>query len=163
MIPNMPSLPVGYSVRRARHADLDAMVAFLGAAVPDCLPETVWQLPWRWPHYVLLRDERGELAATGSLQPVDDLRTEIRGLFVAASQRGRGLASIVVRILEGDARRQGREVVCVTKKPEFFRKLGFRATPATWLDSQRRNVGGSGAIRVGMRAAPAASTWSMSA
>lgn len=164
MTSTTPHLPVGYTARRARHHELSELVEVLGGAVPDCLPETVWQLPWSWPHYILVRDERGEIVATGSLQPVDARRAEIRGLYVAPSARGKGVAKVLVRLLQGDARRQGREVVCVTKKPGFFRRLGFHATPSTWLDSQRRAVPTDGPQRVGMKAPPQSRpSWGMQA
>ena len=127
-----------FSIRRARLDDLSDLVSLLGAAVPDCLPETVWQLPWTWHDYVVARDERGTLVAAGSLQRVDRRRAEIRGLTVAEGQRGRGLASPVIRTLMRIADRRGLDIVCVTRKPEFFARFGFHATPPDWLQVERR-------------------------
>ena len=95
----MPTPPVDRaSLRSAERADLNDLVALLGAAVPQCLPETVWQLPWAWSTYVVVRDG-DRLVAAGSLQRVDERRAEIRGLVVAPSHQGNGLASAVVEEL----------------------------------------------------------------
>lgn len=127
-----------FSIRRAQLADLSDLVSLLGAAVPDCLPETVWQLPWTWHDYVLVRDANGTLVAAGSLQSVDRRRAEIRGLTVAEGYRGRGLASQVIRTLMRIAEGRGLDTLCVTRKPSFFAQFGFHATPPDWLQAERR-------------------------
>lgn len=127
-----------FSIRRAGLDDLSDLVSLLGAAVPDCLPETVWQLPWTWHDYVVARDASGDLVAAGSLQSVDPRRAEIRGLTVAEGHRGRGLASAVIRTLMQIAERRSQDILCVTGKPEFFARFGFHATPPDWLQAERR-------------------------
>lgn len=141
--------------RPARAGDLPDLVDLLSDAVPGCLPETVWQLPWTWASYSLVHDAAGELVAAGSLQVVDEARVEIRGLTVREDHRGLGLASRVVRELLDRAALDGRSVVCVTKKPEFFARFGFRACPATWVDAGRNLAPrGSSVPRVGMVVEP---------
>jgi len=136
-------------LRPARADDLDQLVELLAGVVPSCLPETVWQLPWTWSSYLVAEDSDGHLVAAGSAQPVDVGRVEIRGLVVHPDQRGHGLARRVVEALVQRARGDGRPVVCVTKKPQFFARLGFRETPSTWMSSQRRQLQTRGR-RVGM-------------
>lgn len=140
------------SIRRAQLADLSDLVELLGAAVPDCLPETVWQLPWTWHDYVVARDADGKMVAAGSLQTVDDRRAEIRGLTVAEGHRGQGLASGIIKTLMRIAEQRALEILCVTRKPEFFRRFGFHATPPDWLTSERRLGATQTAERVAMAA-----------
>jgi len=143
------------SIRRAQLEDLSDLVALLGEAVPDCLPETVWQLPWTWHDYVVARTPSGKLVAAASLQTVDDRRAEIRGLTVAESHRGQGLATELVRTLMRIAERRDLETLCVTRKPDFFARLGFHATLPNWLKSERRlSPVKANNVRVAMAAPP---------
>ena len=68
-------------IRPARLEDLPALVDLLADAVPDCLPETVWQLPWTWAAYLVAEDD-GDLVGAASLQRTDPRAplAEIRGL-----------------------------------------------------------------------------------
>jgi N-acetylglutamate synthase-like GNAT family acetyltransferase len=127
-----------FDLAPAGRDDLPELVALLGAAVPHCLPETVWQLPYTHHRYLVARDERGAMVAAGSLEPLDGHRAEIRGLVVDPAFRGRGLASEIVRQLLRRARTRGLDALCVTRKPAFFQRLGFRATAPHWLSLQRR-------------------------
>lgn len=75
--------------------------------------------------YTVCLLESGRLAAVGSLAG----RT-IRGLAVAAGERGEGLASRVVSELEAEAARRGVEPLLVFTSPgrrEAFESLGYRA------------------------------------
>jgi N-acetylglutamate synthase-like GNAT family acetyltransferase len=132
--PVIPTDPV--VIRSARKTDLGDLIALMGAVVPACLPETVWQLPWAWRDYVVAVSSEGLIAA-GSLQDIDGTRAEIRGLAVHPDHRGRGLASRIVEALVARADVRGRATVCVTRKPGFFAKHGFTETPSTWLPAQR--------------------------
>lgn len=144
--------PSNLQLGPARRQDLSALVSLIGGAVPGCSPDTVWQLPWTWRNYVVLRTDEGRIVAAGSLQRIEARRAEIRGLVVHEDWHGRGLASHLVEHLlrEGDA--LGLQVVCVTTTPGFFRRLGFRETVATWLTPQRVKSEARGAPRVGMAA-----------
>lgn len=136
----------------ARRDDLPALVALIGDAVPGCSPDTVWQLPWSWRSYLVLRTSSGRIVAAGSLQRIDSRRAEIRGLVVREEWHGHGLASRLVRRLlkEGDILEA--QVVCVTRNPSFFRKLGFTETVPTWLTPQRVKSEAGRSPRVGMAA-----------
>lgn len=140
-------------IRPARAEDLPELIDMMSAMVPDCLPETVWQLPWTWSAYVVAETPAG-LAAAGSVQPIARGQAEIRGLVVRPSHRGQGLASEVVRELVSRAEGTGREAVCVTRKPGFFARLGFVHTPPTWMRPERHLFSKPGQPpRVGMRRA----------
>ena len=129
MNPDFPPL-------RASAADLPALVELL-AAVPGCLPETVWQLPWTWPSYRVIRCGDA-IVASGSLQELAGGLGEIRGLVVHPDHQARGHASTLVKALLGDAERRGLTPVCVTRKPGFFKRHGFQETPTEWLVAERR-------------------------
>lgn len=137
-------------IRSAEREDLPELIALISTVVPDCLPETVWQLPWHWQDYVVAEGPKG-LEAAGSLQPVDGGTAEIRGICVHPEHRGRGLASSVVEELVHRAERRGLRAVCVTRKPAFFERLGFRETPTTWMRVERRLYSKPGPARVGMQ------------
>ncbi len=131
-------IPTGQPVviRGARDGDLPALIELMGEVVPDCLPETVWQLPWAWRNYVVAQTPDG-LAAAGSLQAVDGKLAEIRGLVVHPDHRGQGYASRIVDELVRRAEGRGLTTVCVTRKPGFFAKHGFTERPSSWLPVER--------------------------
>lgn len=125
------------TVEPARLSDVPALRALLASVVPDCHPDTVRAVPRTWPRFVVVR-EGGRIVAAGALQPVGADRAEIRGLAVADGARGRGIASAVVRHLVHRAGAEGRRVVCVTRRPGFFARLGFEEVAPTWLPGRRR-------------------------
>lgn len=125
-------------VSPARHADLRGLVELLGASVPDCIPQTVWELPWTWHHYRVVRTPEGRIVGAGSLQPLPRRRAEVRGLTVARGWRGHGIARTLLHDLIERAERQGLEVVCVTRSPDFFARFGFHDTSPSWLDTHHR-------------------------
>lgn len=124
----------------ARPSDVSALVALLGASVPDCTPQTVWELPWTWHHYRVVRTAGGAIAGAASSRPIAKGRAEIRGLTVAPTWRNHGIARALVRDLIEDAERNDMDVVCVTRSPDLFAKFGFHETPPTWLDHHRRST-----------------------
>lgn len=127
-------------VERVLAGEVPELLSLLDAAVPDCAPETVWQLPYNWFRYrVAKRVGDRKLLAAGSLQPIDASRSEIRGLVVSRESRGRGLATTIVRHLVDEAEERGLETVCMTRKPALFRRLGFHDTPPFWLPPHRRS------------------------
>lgn len=122
-----------YSMEPARFGHVPQLVNLLASTVPDCSPQTVWDIPWSWPDYwVICAKER--VIATGALRYIDEGRCELRGLAVHADFRGRGLARLMVRHLQEVAEEREHEMLCVTRSPEFFRRLGFSPTHPFWLD-----------------------------
>lgn len=124
---------------RARPSDVEDLVALLGASVPDCTPQTVWELPWTWHHYRLVRSDDGDLVGAASLRPISKGRAEIRGLTVATSWRNRGIARALIQDLIREADRLDLDVVCVTRTPDLFVRFGFQETSPSWLDHRRRS------------------------
>jgi N-acetylglutamate synthase-like GNAT family acetyltransferase len=126
------------AIERVRVQEVPQLLTLIDAAVPECSPETVWQLPHNWSRYfVAKRRGSSKLLAAGSLQPIDGHGLEIRGLVVARDSRSQGLATLIVRRLLEEANLRRARTMCVTRKPAFFRRLGFHETPPTWLTPQR--------------------------
>jgi len=121
----------------ARYEDQSALLALLAEAIPSCSPETVWQLPWTWPTYLVLRHPDDGIIAAGALQQVRDDRLELRGIVVHPNHRGTGLASRIVAALVRRAERFEKDLLCVTKSPAFFERFGFVETRLDWLPPQR--------------------------
>lgn len=126
-------MSVAVNIEPARRDDMRALIDMLAEAVPDCSPQTVWSVPWMWARYEVARDPSGTPIAAGALVDVDDNTTELRGLVVHRDHRRRGLASSVLCALLERAHDTGKRMVCVTKRPQFFRKFGFRDTAPGWL------------------------------
>ena len=139
------------AVEPARHTDLNGLVSLLASSTPDCASQTVWDLPWQWPNYRVVR-KHDNVVAAASLTPVADQRSEIRGLAVDPRFRGKGLARQLVSSLVDAAAERGHETVCVTTSPDFFGRLGFARVHPFWLDLQpaRRPLGECAGDRVTM-------------
>jgi len=130
-----------FEISRARLEDVPELVRLLGASVPDCSPQTVWELPWMWHHYHVARSADGEIVGAASIQPAGRARAEVRGLTVAPSWRGRGVARALLGRLIERAERSGADLVCMTRSPELFLKFGFLETAPHWTDPRRRPCG----------------------
>lgn len=133
----------------ARIRDCRRLRELLEAAVPDCHPDTARSISQTWPSFTVVRDSLGRVVAAGALQRVDDERAEIRGLVVDPIARGQGLGHSIVLALIRAAQSQGLAAVCVTRRPEFFRRFGFCPTPASatlWL-SRRKPIKVDRAVR----------------
>jgi len=131
-----------FVIESARADDQSTLVRLLSSAVPDCSPQTVWDVPWLWPRYRVARDRSGSVIAAGTLQELEGNRVEIRGLAVDEDWRGKGVAGALVEDLLDIADEQGKEAVCVTRKPSFFERFGFHMTFPSWLSRQRQQVHG---------------------
>ncbi len=138
--PPEPKLGAEPELDRARYEDRSELLALLSSAIPSCSPETVWQLPWNWTSYLVLRDANDGIIAAGSLQEVAGDRVELRGIVVAPHRRSEGLASRIIDALIRRAERLEKDLLCVTKSPSFFTRFGFETTRLDWLSPQRRAV-----------------------
>ena len=128
-----------FTIESAVANDHAALVGLLAKTVPDCSPETVWELPWSWTTYRVAKDQSNQLVGAVALRCIDDYSTEVRGLAVASGWRGCGVASVLVEDALELAAQMEKEVVCVTRKPMFFERFGFRETFPTWFDQKRRS------------------------
>jgi amino-acid N-acetyltransferase len=82
--------------------------------------------------YEALRDfyvaeEAGELLGTAALHIVWEDLAEIRSVAVSEDAGRRGVGTLVVKACLDEARELGlKRVFCLTYKPEFFGRFGFR-------------------------------------
>ncbi|HAA58277.1 MAG TPA: hypothetical protein DCE42_26175 [Myxococcales bacterium] len=118
-----------YRLEQATSKDIPALVQLMGDAVPDCAPQTVWDIPWNWSSYRVIRDPEGEIIAAGSMQEVDSQNVELRGIVVKSSQRGSGIATYLLKQLMEHVQEQQQTPMCITGKPGFFEQLGFQYAP----------------------------------
>lgn len=129
--------------------DLPGLYLLLNSGSPSCASSTAAELPRWWPRFRALRDVEGRPVACGAVVPLDDERVELRGIAVMPTHRGEGLGARVVDGLVDLAEADGHQVMCVTRCPSFFRRLGFRrlgfgpAAPS-WLNRRRQLVDGDG-------------------
>lgn len=93
--------------------------------------------------------------AAAALVPIDDETMELRGLVVANSHRGQGLAKLLVSYMLDRAQQDGRRLVCITRHPVFFRRFGFRNASLSWLEHQPQRRLGLGAPKHAARVAMA--------
>ncbi len=72
-------------------------------------------------------EEEGKLLGTAALHIVWEDLAEVRSVAVAEEAGRKGIGTQVVRACLDEARELGlRRVFCLTYKPEFFSKFGFR-------------------------------------
>lgn len=113
-------------------------------ATGDLLPRSNYDLCRHIKEYVVAEAADGAIVATGGLKVYSTALAEIAGLAVRDDQQGLGLGRALVETLIADARALGlREVFGLTRKEEFFVRLGFRVAAKeqfplkVWADCAR--------------------------
>ncbi len=115
-------------IRKARISDVKEIQKLLTsfASRGEMLSRSLSEL------YEALRDfyvyeEGGELLGTSALHIVWEDLAEVRSVAVAESAGRRGIGSQVVGACIAEARELGlRRLFCLTYKPDFFAKFGFK-------------------------------------
>jgi len=115
-------------IRKARIGDVKEIQKLLTnfASRGEMLSRSLSEL------YEALRDfyvfeEEGELLGTSALHIVWEDLAEVRSVAVAESAGRRGIGSQVVGACIEEARTLGlKRLFCLTYKPEFFAKFGFK-------------------------------------
>jgi len=105
----------------------------IAALLRRCAPETV-ALPEREirrhvNRYVVVRDEELGVVASAAVHELSPGVSELRSLAVDPRCRGRGLGPGIVGRVARVMERRGYRLVCVTLRPRFFERLGFRRIP----------------------------------
>jgi N-acetylglutamate synthase-like GNAT family acetyltransferase len=115
-------------IRSARVKDVATLLTFINDLGSDgsLLPRTSSNLLHYLRDFRVAVDGDGRVIGCGALQFVNDGLAELRSIAVDPAWRGSGIGSRIVRALLGDARRIGiARVFCLTRRLEFFGRLGF--------------------------------------
>jgi amino-acid N-acetyltransferase len=133
-------------IRAAALADVAGMEVLMApfVATGDLLPRSNYDLCRHIKEYVVAEAADGAIVATGGLKIYSTALAEIAGLAVRDDQQGLGLGRALVETLIADARALGlRDVFGLTRKEEFFLRLGFRVAAKeqfplkVWADCAR--------------------------
>ena len=122
-------------IRKARISDVKEIQKLLTnfASRGEMLSRSLSEL------YEALRDfyvfeENGQLLGTSALHIVWEDLAEVRSVAVAEDAGRRGIGSLVVGACLDEARQHGlKRVFCLTYKPDFFAKFGFRVVDKSEL------------------------------
>ena len=115
-------------VAPASDDDVRDIEALLARRAPETLPVSADRIRDRIDRYRVIRDG-GRVAATAALHPVNGGRIELRSVAVGDGFGGQGYGTQIVRALQQETARAGRDLVCATMSPGFFERLGFERAP----------------------------------
>ncbi|HEX4633436.1 MAG TPA: GNAT family N-acetyltransferase [Gemmatimonadales bacterium] len=147
----MSALPLPLSrpaleIRSASLADVPGLEALMApfVATGDLLPRSNYDLCRHIKEYVVAVTADGEVIGCGSLKVYSQTLGEVAGLAVADGWQGAGVGRAIVAGLLEDALALGlAETFALTRKPDFFSRLGFDRTEKTrfplkvWADCAR--------------------------
>jgi N-acetylglutamate synthase-like GNAT family acetyltransferase len=121
----------------------------IARALRRCAPETVAvpedEIRRHWRRYLVVRAPGVGVVATAALHEREQGACELRSLAVEPRWRGCGLGARVVRSVIARVRRRGGPLLCVTLRPGFFERFGFRRLPPEAVPERRNRpprVGG---------------------
>jgi N-acetylglutamate synthase-like GNAT family acetyltransferase len=113
-------------------------------ATGDLLPRSNYDLCRHIKEYVVAVSPDGEVIGCGSLKVYSQTLGEVAGLAVADGWQGAGVGRAIVSALLEDALGLGLvETFALTRKPDFFTRMGFDRTEKTrfplkvWADCAR--------------------------
>lgn len=113
-------------------------------ATGDLLPRSNYDLCRHIKEYVVAVSSDGDVIGCGSLKVYSQTLGEVAGLAVADGWQGSGVGRAIVTALLEDAQDLGLvETFALTRKPDFFTRLGFDRTEKTrfplkvWADCAR--------------------------
>lgn len=115
-------------IRKAKIADVKEMLALINSLADreEMLHRSPNELYENLRDFFVL-DVSGQLKGTAALHVVWEDLAEIKALAVNEEVRGQGWGRKLVNICLEEAKTLGiKKVFCLTFKPEFFEKLGFK-------------------------------------
>jgi N-acetylglutamate synthase-like GNAT family acetyltransferase len=133
-------------LRPATLTDVPALERLMApfVATGDLLPRSNYDLCRHIKEYDVAAGPRGEIVGCGSLKVYSQTLAEIAGVAIADRWQGAGVGRALVEALVEDGRQMGlEEVFALTRKPDFFYRLGFTLTEKTrfplkvWADCAR--------------------------
>ena len=147
----MSALPIpltrpALDIRAASLGDVPGLERLMAPfiATGDLLPRSNYDLCRHIKEYVVAVSADGDVIGCGSLKVYSQTLGEVAGLAVADGWQGGGVGRAIVTALLEDARQLGLvETFALTRKPEFFTRMGFDRTEKTrfplkvWADCAR--------------------------
>lgn len=130
-------------IRKAQIHEVPEIRRFLSEFSLDggILPRTLADLYGQLRDYFVYREDKGPIIGLAALHICWAGLGELRSVAVSPAYRGRGLGDRLVRTCLEEARVLGlSEVFCLTLRPEFFQRFGFRVVsredllPIVWAD-----------------------------
>jgi amino-acid N-acetyltransferase len=130
-------------IRKAKIQEVPEIRRFLAEFTLDggVLPRTLADLYGQLRDYIVYREDDGPIVGLASLHICWAGLGELRSVAVNPAYQGRGIGSRLVRTCLDEARTLGlSEVFCLTLRPEFFQKFGFKVVhrdellPIVWAD-----------------------------
>ena len=118
----------GVALRGAVLADVPPLEALMAPYVQsgDLLPRSNYDLCRHIKEYVVAEAVRGDIIGCGSLKVYSRDLAELAALAVREDWQRAGVGGALLAALIAEARAHGLvEVLALTRKPEFFVKLGF--------------------------------------
>jgi amino-acid N-acetyltransferase len=120
-----------FTIRRARPADVSRMMPLLDKYAQEnaILPRTEEDVYRSVREWAVAEAENTRIVGMGSLVIMSRDLAEIRSLVVHPNYHGQGIGGQVVELLLVEAvTLQINRVFALTRKPDFFLKLGFQLT-----------------------------------
>lgn len=120
-----------FTFRRAKPADAPRMMPLLNEYIrqAEILPRTEEDVCRSIREWVVAEAATTQLVGMGSLLVMSANLAEIRSLVIHPNYHGQGIGRQIVRMLLDEARMLDIErVIALTRKPDFFMKLGFELT-----------------------------------
>jgi len=117
-------------VRQAQLTDVHRMIPLLDEYIrqSEILPRTeddIYRTIREW----VICEEEGEIIGMGSLLIMWHDLAEVRSLVVNSNHQGRGIGKgVVTQLIEEAHRLQIPKVFALTRKPNFFLRIGFQLT-----------------------------------
>lgn len=116
-------------VDKARIGDAQRMHELVNSYADkgEMLPRALSEMYENLRDYFVIRDTGDQLVACGALHISWADLAEVRAVAVSEDKQGQGLGSLLVEACLNEARELGIPTVfCLTYKPGFFEKHGFR-------------------------------------
>ena len=138
------------NVMRPGPQDISAILGILAEYPEGCVPMTSEEVYSHLDTFRVIRDQRGRVVATISMQFIDNETLELRGVAVAKAMRGCGLAGKLVEASLAEISECNLTVVCATKEPGFFARFGFTISIRFSLPRKKRSTQACSRKRVTM-------------
>jgi GNAT superfamily N-acetyltransferase len=136
-------------IREARDGDSAALIELIGACYaeyPGCVLDVEGEEPWLrapatayagWQGRLWVAERAGEVVGSGGFRPRAPGVGGVHHLYVARRARRQGLATILLDLVETEARRRGAGRIDLwsdtrfTDAHRFYRRLGYLRSPDT--------------------------------